>query len=124
MLLLLLLLAVACFLSVGLSDLSMGIGPWGIYTTDGRSLYHAEVYRDIDTRDTFYDAEDTFYKQQMPTLQPAFKAWTMATLESPFRKELEEKYGVKEVLTYYTGAVIGSHSGPGTLALFYLGEHR
>ena len=39
-------------------------------------------------------------------------------------KQLKEKYGVKEVLIYYTGAVIGSHSGPGTLALFYLGEHR
>ncbi len=37
---------------------------------------------------------------------------------------LKEKCGVKEVLIYYTGAVIGSHSGPGTLALFYLGEHR
>ena len=37
---------------------------------------------------------------------------------------LKEKYGVKDVLIYYTGAVIGSHSGPGTLALFYLGEHR
>ena len=51
LLLLLLLLAAACFLSVGLSDLSMGMGPWGVYTTDGKSLYHAEVYRDIDTRD-------------------------------------------------------------------------
>lgn len=51
LLLLLLLLAAACFLSVGLPDLSMGMGPWGIYTTDGNSLYHAEVYRDIDTRD-------------------------------------------------------------------------
>ena len=39
-------------------------------------------------------------------------------------KIVKEKYGVKEVLTYYTGAVIGSHSGPGTLALFFLGEHR
>ncbi|MBR5529786.1 MAG: DegV family protein [Oscillospiraceae bacterium] len=37
---------------------------------------------------------------------------------------VKEKYGVKEVFTYYVGAVIGSHSGPGTLALFYLGEHR
>ena len=37
---------------------------------------------------------------------------------------LKEKYGVKNVFIYYTGAVIGSHSGPGTLALFYLGEHR
>ena len=39
-------------------------------------------------------------------------------------KLVKEKYGVKEVLTYYTGAVIGAHSGPGTLALFYMGEHR
>ena len=37
---------------------------------------------------------------------------------------VKEKYGVKDVLIYYTGAVIGSHSGPGTLALFYLGEKR
>ena len=39
-------------------------------------------------------------------------------------KLVEEKYGVKDVFIYYVGAVIGSHSGPGTLALFYLGEHR
>lgn len=37
---------------------------------------------------------------------------------------VKEKYGVKKVFKYYTGAVIGSHSGPGTLALFFLGEHR
>ena len=37
---------------------------------------------------------------------------------------VKENYGVKEVYTYYTGGVIGSHSGPGTLALFYLGTHR
>ena len=51
LILLLLLLAAACFLSAGLPDLSMGMGPWGLYTTDGKSLYHAEVYREIDTRD-------------------------------------------------------------------------
>ena len=39
-------------------------------------------------------------------------------------KLVKERYGVKEVIIGYTGAVIGSHSGPGTLALFYLGEHR
>ncbi len=39
-------------------------------------------------------------------------------------KLVREMYGVKEVMIYYTGAVIGSHSGPGTLALFYMGEHR
>ena len=37
---------------------------------------------------------------------------------------VKEKYGVKNVFIYYVGAVIGSHSGPGTLALFYLGDHR
>lgn len=37
---------------------------------------------------------------------------------------VKEKYGVKEVLIGYTGAVIGSHSGPGTLALFFLGKNR
>lgn len=39
-------------------------------------------------------------------------------------KILKEKHGVKEVFIYYVGAVIGSHSGPGTLALFFLGNKR
>ncbi len=39
-------------------------------------------------------------------------------------KILKEKYGAKEVVIGYVGAVIGSHAGPGTLALFFLGEHR
>ena len=39
-------------------------------------------------------------------------------------QKLKTQYGVKNVITYYIGAVIGSHSGPGTLALFFLGDHR
>lgn len=39
-------------------------------------------------------------------------------------KALKEKYGVKNVIINYVGAVIGSHSGPGTLALFYMGSER
>ena len=39
-------------------------------------------------------------------------------------KLLRERCGVKEVVTSYIGAVIGSHAGPGTLALFFLGGHR
>ena len=39
-------------------------------------------------------------------------------------KLVREKYGVKEVIIGYTGAVIGSHSGPGTLALFFMGDKR
>ncbi len=37
---------------------------------------------------------------------------------------LRQKMGVKEVFIGYTGAVIGSHSGPGTLAVFFLGKKR
>lgn len=39
-------------------------------------------------------------------------------------KLLKERCGVKEVRISYVGAVIGSHSGPGTVALFFLGVHR
>lgn len=37
---------------------------------------------------------------------------------------LKEKTEAEEVFIGYTGAVIGSHSGPGTLAAFFLGEAR
>ena len=37
---------------------------------------------------------------------------------------LKEKCGVEEVFISYVGAVIGSHAGPGTVALFFLGDHR
>lgn len=39
-------------------------------------------------------------------------------------QQLKEKRGVKEVVISYVGAVIGSHSGPGTLAVFFLGKNR
>ena len=40
-------------------------------------------------------------------------------------KLVREKFpNVKDVYINYTGAVIGSHSGPGTLAVFFLGDHR
>lgn len=38
--------------------------------------------------------------------------------------KLKAEHGAKEVFIGYTGAVIGSHSGPGTLAVFFLGQHR
>ncbi len=37
---------------------------------------------------------------------------------------LKEAYGTKKVFIHYTGAVVGAHSGPGTLAVFFLGRHR
>ena len=37
---------------------------------------------------------------------------------------LKEKHGVKEVTTGYVGPVIGAHTGPGVLVVFFLGTHR
>jgi fatty acid-binding protein DegV len=37
---------------------------------------------------------------------------------------LKEKCGVKNVIINYVGAVIGAHTGPGVVALFFLGKHR
>ena len=39
-------------------------------------------------------------------------------------ERLKNELGVKEVFIDYTGVVIGSHSGPGTLAVFYIGTER
>ena len=37
---------------------------------------------------------------------------------------IENRTGNKTFITNYIGPVIGSHSGPGTVALFFLGTHR
>ena len=47
----------------------------------------------IDTRDEFYDAEASFWDEAQPELQQAADAFTAALLSSPFRPQLEEKYG-------------------------------
>ena len=38
--------------------------------------------------------------------------------------EVRRRFGVKDIYINYVGPVIGNHSGPGTLALFFLAEHR
>ena len=37
---------------------------------------------------------------------------------------LESQYGARVTLITPVGTVIGAHSGPGTMALFYVGKHR
>ena len=40
------------------------------------------------------------------------------------RDEVRRRFSVKDVIINYVGPVIGTHSGPGTIALFFLGVHR
>ncbi len=37
---------------------------------------------------------------------------------------LKTRVGIKDVLIGNIGTVIGSHSGPGTIAMFYMGDNR
>ena len=37
---------------------------------------------------------------------------------------IKNELGTKEVMISYVGPVIGAHSGPGTLALFFLATER
>lgn len=39
-------------------------------------------------------------------------------------EELKARYGVKEVYINYIGPVIGSHTGPNTMGLFFVGTKR
>lgn len=39
-------------------------------------------------------------------------------------EQVEKKYGISNVMISPIGATIGSHAGPGTVALFFLGEKR
>ena len=38
--------------------------------------------------------------------------------------EVRRRFGVEQIVINYVGPVIGAHSGPGTIALFFLGEAR
>lgn len=40
------------------------------------------------------------------------------------RDEVRRRFSVKDIVINYVGPVIGTHSGPGTIALFFLGVHR
>ena len=38
--------------------------------------------------------------------------------------QIKQKYGTKEIILNYIGPVIGAHTGPGCVALFFMGKHR
>ena len=38
--------------------------------------------------------------------------------------DVKARFGVKTIVINYVGPVIGAHSGPGTVALFFLGTER
>ena len=62
---------------------------------------------------------------QNPSEQTVFISHGDCEEDALYLKNLVmEELGVKQVFINYVGPVIGSHSGPGTLALFFLGSAR
>ena len=58
------------------------------------SLYNLVYIRhSVDTRDAFYDGESAFWDEQLPVMQEYTQRWQAALLASPYRAELESRYG-------------------------------
>ena len=94
----------------------------------------ASIRRDIDTRDPFYEGEKAWYNQVGPELQPLRKAWVRATLDSPFRSQLEKVYGATSFLNNelslktfapenHTGSAAGEPAGLGLYPSLGLGAN-
>ena len=53
----------------------------------------AHIRHSINTKDSFYDAEEKFFNTAGPELEEYSQAWTLAMLESPFRNDFAKEYG-------------------------------
>ena len=51
------------------------------------------IRHSIDTRDPFYDAEETYWNEKVPEMQAHLQRWTEALLESKFRPQFAEEFG-------------------------------
>ena len=60
-----------------------------------------------------------------PAARPSSSA-TATARRTPTRwpRDVKRRFGVQTVVLNNVGPVIGAHSGPGTVALFFLGRHR
>ena len=81
--------------------------------TRGRKASIEALVKKLDTLGEGYD-NSTVFICHGDCLEEAEKLKALA-LQRP---------GVKDVFVGNLGAVIGSHAGPGTLALFFMGKHR
>ncbi|MBQ9783221.1 MAG: DegV family protein [Clostridia bacterium] len=69
--------------------------------------------------------EKTKATVMLPENQTAFICHGDCLADAEYLAErLKRELGFPEVIIGYTGPVIGAHSGPGTLAVFYLGTER
>ena len=58
------------------------------------------------------------------TMSPVVDTIRTEAYEPYVAEEITRRFGTKDIRINYVGPVIGNHSGPGTLALFFLGTPR
>ena len=39
-------------------------------------------------------------------------------------EQVKKRFGIENIMINFVSPTVGAHSGPGTLALFYMGENR
>lgn len=60
-----------------------------------------------------------------PAGQVMFLSHTDSLADAQFvADKVKKRYGVKEIIINSIGPVIGAHTGPGCVALFFMGKHR
>lgn len=53
----------------------------------------ASVRHTVDTSDKFYEGEDKYINMQYPEAMPCVQAFSLALLNSPFKKDIDKEYG-------------------------------
>lgn len=53
----------------------------------------ASIRHTLDTRDAYYEAEDEYINDMVPTVMPKFLALNEAYMNSPFQADIEKEYG-------------------------------
>ncbi|MBO4384922.1 MAG: M3 family oligoendopeptidase [Clostridia bacterium] len=69
------------------------LGWMKIVEKNSTQLSIASIRNTMNVKDEFYDGEVKFFNRTMPRLMLKVKAASKALLKSPFRPQLEEKYG-------------------------------
>ena len=75
---------------------------------------HALVDHMAEKMGSYRDANDIIFISHGDALEDA----------QAVRDEIRERFGIDSFLMNHIGPTIGAHSGPGTIALFFLGESR
>ena len=101
----------------------LGIKPLLHVDNDGRLISLAKVRGRKNSITALAEKYGELYDEAVPKVVYISHADCQREAEW-LKKHIEEKYNAKTKLITNVGSVIGAHSGPGTIALFFVGKER